>query len=133
MSFRNRLALLLLIILVSVQAATALFAYTYLRHTIVEQGKRELASATDAFMRQLNFLSDRVTDGVEVLALDYPLRAAIARHDEGTELSVLRNHGRRIGADRMMLVGLDGGIEVDSAAPDHARAPFPFSKLLRQA
>jgi len=133
MSFRNRLAVFLVAILVSVQAATAIFAYAYLRHTIVEQGKRELASATDAFMRQLNFLSDRVTDGVQVLALDYPLRAAIAHHDLGTELSVLRNHGRRIGADRMMLVGLDGGIEVDSAAPDHARAPFPFSRLLRQA
>jgi signal transduction histidine kinase len=133
MSFRNRLALLLLIILVSVQAATALFAYTYLRHTIVEQGKRELASATNAFMRQLNFLSDRVTDGVRVLALDYPLRAAIAHHDRGTELSVLRNHGGRIGAARMMLVGLDGDIEVDSGAHAHAGGPFPFSKLLRTA
>jgi signal transduction histidine kinase len=133
MSFRNRLALFLMAILVVVQVATAVFAYTYLRHTVVEQGERELASATDAFMRQLNFLSERVSDGVEVLALDYPLRAAIARHDEGTELSVLRNHGRRIGAARMMLVGLNGAIEADSAAPEIAGTNFPFARLLHAA
>jgi signal transduction histidine kinase len=133
MSFRNRLALFLMVTLICVQAATAMFAYAYLRHTIIEQGKRELASATDAFMRQLNFLSDRVTDAVDVLALDYPLRAAIARHDRGTELSVLRNHGRRIGASRMMLIGLDGSTEVDSIAPAKAGTVFPFSQLLRSA
>lgn len=133
MSFRNRLALFLMVILIGVQVATGLFAYAYLRHTIVEQGKRELASATDAFMRQLNFLSERVTDGVEVLALDYPLRAAIAHHDEGTELSVLRNHGHRIGAARMMLVGLGGAIEADSASPERVGGAFPFSSLLKAA
>jgi signal transduction histidine kinase len=133
MNFRNRLALFLMAILFGVQAATAIFAYAYLRHTVVEQGKRELSSATDAFMRQLNFLSERVTDGVQVLALDYPLRAAIARHDEGTEYSVLRNHGRRIGAARMMLVGLDGRLEADSDAPARSGSPFPFAKLLREA
>ncbi|MGD0193198.1 MAG: ATP-binding protein [Rhizomicrobium sp.] len=133
MSFRNRLALLLMVILICVQAATALLAYAYLRHTIIEQGRRELAAATDAFMRQLTFLSDRVTDAVAVLALDYPLRAAIAQHDHGTELSVLRNHGRRIGAERMMLVGLNGQTEADSSAPDIAGHPFPFPRLLDAA
>ena len=117
MSFRNRLALFLTAILIGVQLATAIFAYAYLRHDIIEQGKRELASATTAFMRQLAFLSERVSDGVKVLALDYPLRAAIARQDRGTELSMLRNHGARIGAMRMMLISLDGTVQADTAAP----------------
>ena len=133
MSFRNRLALFLMAILVTVQAATAIFAYTYLRHDIIDQGRRELASAMNAFTRQLNLLSQRVTDGVEVLALDYPLRAAIAKQDRDTELSVLRNHGRRIGATRMMLVALDGTISADTAAPAHGQRPFPFASLLQAA
>jgi signal transduction histidine kinase len=133
MSFRNRLALLLTVILIGVQVATAIFAYAYLRHDIVEQGKRELASATTAFMRQLAFLSERVSDGVKVLALDYPLRAAIARHDRGTELSMLRNHGARIGAMRMMLVSLDGTVQADTAAPESSGRPFSFQSLLQSA
>src|SRR5579862_9975554 len=98
MSFRNRLALFLMATLVCVQAATALFAYTYLRGQIVERGKRELSAAMQAFMRQVDFLAQRSTEGVQVLALDYALRSAIAKSDHDTELSVLRNHGHRIGA-----------------------------------
>lgn len=133
MTFRNRLALFLMAILVSVQVATALFAYAYLKHTIVEQGKRELAAAMGAFMRQMDLLSQRVTDGVDVLALDYPLRAAIARQDHGTELSVLRNHGGRIGATRMMLIGLDGRVITDTAGPRRAGDSFTFPSLLKSA
>ena len=117
MSFRNRLALFLIATLIAVQASTALFAYAYLRHDLIERGKRELTQAMVVFQRQLDFLSERVTDGVEVLSLDYALRSAIARSDQGTELSALRNHGNRIGATRMILVNLDGNISADTAAP----------------
>ncbi len=117
MNFRYRLALFLVITLVAVQGLSALFAYLYLRQSIVDQGKHELADATVAFSRQLNVLSERATEGVQVLSLDFALRQAIARQDRGTELSALRNHGRRIGAARMMLVGLDGRIAADTARP----------------
>src|SRR5580704_7656855 len=113
MSFRNRLALFLIVTLVAVQAATALIAYTFLRHDVIERGKHELSEAMVVFQRQLDFLSDRVTDDVHVLSLDYALREAIAKSDHGTEISALRNHGERIGASRMMLIGLDGIITAD--------------------
>ena len=96
MSFRHRLALFLVVTLVAIQLLTALFAYTYLRHDLVERGKRELVAEMGVFTRQLDFLSERVADGVQVLSLDYALRSAIAGHDYGTEISALRNHGRRI-------------------------------------
>jgi signal transduction histidine kinase len=133
MGFRNRLALFIMATLVCVQAATAIFAYAYLRAQLVEQGKRELSSAMQAFTRQLDFLSQRVTDGVQVLALDYALRSAIAKSDHDTELSVLRNHGHRIGAARMMLVTLDGTIAADTAETAQMGAAFPFAQLLRVA
>ncbi|HEY1615288.1 MAG TPA: ATP-binding protein [Rhizomicrobium sp.] len=133
MSFRNRLALFLIVTLVCVQAATAVFTYVYLRHDLEEQGKRELASNMAAFTRQLDFLSRRASDGVEVLALDYALREAIAARNEGTELSALRNHGMRIGATRMMLIGLDGAIAADTGGPSRRSGVFADAPLLEAA
>src|ERR1700761_7560482 len=125
MTFRQRLALFLVVTLAAVQVLTALVAYSYLRHSLVEKEKAELAAATQVFLRQLRVLSERVGDDVEVLSLDYALRQAIAQHDYGTELSALRNHGHRVGATRMMLVGLDGLITADTGDHAHTGA-FPY-------
>ena len=130
MSFRHRLALFLVVTLAAVQVLTALAAYSFLRHSLVDKEKAELAGATDVFLRQLGLLSDRVGDDVHVLSLDFALRQAIAQHDYGTELSALRNHGRRIGATRMMLVGLDGTISADTGAASDTGHAFVYSDLL---
>ncbi len=132
MNFRHRLTLFLVIALVAVQAATAFMGYLYLRTSAIEKGKRDLEAASGVFMRQLNLVSERVTDNVKVLSLDYALRQSIAQNDRGTELSALRNHGNRIGATRMMLIGLDGRISTDTGAPALHRS-FPFPDLLGEA
>ncbi|HEY4986824.1 MAG TPA: ATP-binding protein [Bradyrhizobium sp.] len=132
MSFSRRLALFLVITLATVQGLTALFAYTYLRADLVRRGEQELAAAMGVFARQLDFLSERVADGVEVLSLDFALRSAIAQRDYGTELSALRNHGHRIGATRMMIVGLDGIITADTGDRSRTGA-FPYPDLLKAA
>ncbi len=133
MGFRHRLALFLVVTLAAVQILTALVAYTYLRHSLVEKAKADLSAATGVFTRQLGILSERVADDVEVLSLDYALRQAIAQSDHGTELSALRNHGRRVGATRMMLIGLDGTISADTGAPNVYGGPFAFSGLLDES
>jgi signal transduction histidine kinase len=133
MSFRYRLALFLVVTLAAVQLLTAFVAYGYLRHSLVEKAKSELTAATGVFLRQLSVMSEQVADDVEVLSLDYALRQAIAQHDHDTELSVLRNHGRRVGATRMMLVGLDGTISADTGAPRVSGKAFTYSDLLDDA
>jgi signal transduction histidine kinase len=133
MSFRYRLALFLVVTLVAVQGLTAAFAYFYLRHNLVERGKRELLAEMGVFTRQLDFLSERVTDEVKIASLDYALRSAIAQHNRDTELSALRNHGQRIGATRMMLVSLDGSLETDTGALNRSGSAFPFADLLATA
>jgi signal transduction histidine kinase len=133
MGFRHRLALFLVVTLAVVQVLTALVAYSYLRHSLVEKEKRELAAATGVFLRQLGILSERVGDDVEVLSLDYALRQAIARKDYETELSALRNHGHRVGATRMMLVGLDGAITADTGAETDIGHAFAYSDLLDES
>jgi signal transduction histidine kinase len=132
MSYRNRLALFLIVTLVAIQGLTAVFAYVYLRQDLLARGTRELAAAMGVFTRQLDFLSERVADGVQVLSLDFALRSAIAQRDYGTEVSALRNHGRRIGASRMMIVGLDSVVASDTGEIAAGRA-FPYPSLLRNA
>ena len=133
MKFRNRLILFLVAALLIVQALTALAVYGFTRHLLVEQGKKQLAAAADVFVQQLDALSLRVTQEVQVLALDFALRQAIAQHDHETALSALRNHGRRVGATRMLLIGLDGAVTDDTQRPDYRGSGFPFSGLLEEA
>jgi signal transduction histidine kinase len=133
MSFGQRLALFLVATLAAVQVLTAVVAYSFLRHSLVDKEKTELAAATHVFLSQLGILSERVGDDVQVLSLDYALRQAIAQHDYATELSALRNHGRRVGATRMMLVGLDGRISADTGAAGATGRAFAYADLLDDA
>ncbi len=133
MSFRKRLALFLVAMLVIVQALTAVFTYGTIRSNLVERAKIQLATATNVLMKQLDVLGQRVGDDVEVLSLDYALRKAVAEHDPATALSALRNHGDRVGATRMMLVGLDGKVSADTADRYSPGTAFPFRALIQTA
>src|SRR6185503_6540740 len=133
LGFRQRLALLFIVTLIAVQGLTALFAYGVIRANLVEQGKNRLEATTQVFMRQLNVLSERVSDDVEILSLDYALRKAVAENDQATALSALRNHGNRIGATRMAIVALDGTITTDTTTSSAQGTAFPFTDLLDAA
>ena len=132
MSFRSRLIAFLIATLVVVQSLTAIVGYGVMRQDAIGRGKQELSNAVDAFKRQWDVFSRRVTDDVQVLSLDYALRQAIAQHDYETEFSALRNHGNRVGATRMMLVDLDGKVTADTAS-DAKAGTFPFGDILDEA
>jgi len=133
MSFRHRLAFFLIATLAVIQAVTIAFAYFYLRDGIVERAKRELTSAAHVFISQLAFTSEGAADDVKVLSLDYALRQAISQRDYQTEISALRNHGRRVHAARMMLVDLDGRTVADTGAPSSVGTAFGQTELLNRA
>jgi diguanylate cyclase (GGDEF)-like protein len=133
MGFRTRIAIFFVAALVMVQGVTALLVYRVARVELVAEGQRQLQVAADAFARQLDDVSGRVAAGVQVLALDFALRSAIAQHDEATLLSALRNHGRRVGAAQMLLVGVDGRVEADTRSQFASGAQFPYSDLVDHA
>jgi diguanylate cyclase (GGDEF)-like protein len=132
MRFRYRLASFLVLALVTVQALTGVLVYAVTRQQALVQGERELGASTVAFRRQLDDMADRVAGSVRILALDYALRSAIAQRDEATVLSALANHGRRVGATRMQLVGLDGRVQADTL-PGAGHAPFGYPDLLERS
>src|SRR6185295_4769123 len=112
---------------------TAVFVYGVVRRNLIDEGKRELTATAAVFNRHLTVLSERVSDDVGVLSLDYGLRKAVAERDSATALSALRNHGNRIGATRMLIVGLDGSITSDTTHPEAVGTDFPFAGLIESA
>ncbi|HWU75386.1 MAG TPA: EAL domain-containing protein [Rhodanobacter sp.] len=131
--FRLRLALFFVATLVLVQLLTASLVYEVTRQAMIAEGERQLSANAAAFVAQMDDISVRVAGNVEVLSLDYALRSAIAERDQGTVLSVLRNHGRRVGASRMLLIDLNGNVEVDTNPDRQPMKRFPFPDLIRRA
>jgi diguanylate cyclase (GGDEF)-like protein len=114
--FATKLSLFLAVTLVVIQLATGLATYSFIRDTLVDEGKVSLITARDQFIRQLDETERQVADGVKVLTLDFALRQSIAAHDRATVVSALRNHGQRVGATRLWLIETDGTIGADSAS-----------------
>lgn len=133
MSFRLRLILFIVAILAIIQIVTAALVYQSTREASIEAGQRQLNAAATAVVQQLDEVSVRVADAVQVMSLDYALRASIAQRDRQTVLSALRNHGRRVGATRMMLLDLDGRIAADTDGDPDVGQIFPFEELFNQA
>src|SRR3954466_6003953 len=131
--FRTRLALFFVATLILVQGITAVLAYDVARRQLVKEGGHQLSANANAFVAQMNDLSASVANGVQIMSLDYGLRSAIGGRDKETILSVLRNHGRRVGASRMQLLDLDGKVQADTASGAGDGQPFAFPDLLSRA
>jgi diguanylate cyclase (GGDEF)-like protein len=131
--FRLRLALFFVGMLAVVQLTTGALVYGVTRRALVVDGERQLVANAKAFAAQMDDVSARIAGNVRVMALDFALRQAIAEGDRGTVLSVLHNHGRRVGASRMQLINLDGAIVADTA-DEHANGKtFAFTDLIQRA
>jgi diguanylate cyclase (GGDEF)-like protein len=132
LSLRRRLALLLVAALALVQGATMLVLYTRTRVQIEADAQVRLGQAQLLFDQHLAELGDRLAESARILALDFALREAVATDDRATASSALRNFGRRIGASRMQLIGLDGTIRGDSGGGASIER-FAYPELLKAA
>lgn len=92
----------------------------------------ELIAGTQLFNRLLEQDRQRLVQGARLLSADYAFREAIASGDKATIGSVLANHGKRIDAALMMLIGLDQKVIADTVDAG-ANEPFFFPKLLADA
>ncbi|MFC5568751.1 putative bifunctional diguanylate cyclase/phosphodiesterase [Lysobacter yangpyeongensis] len=133
MGFRFRLASFFVVALVLVQVLTGVLVYQVTRHELIGEGQRQLQGASQSFAHQFQDMSERAAASVKVLAQDFALRSAVAQGDEATVVSALRNHGRRVGAAQMLLVGVDGSVEADTAQQLRKGAPFPYPDLVDRA
>ena len=107
---------MLLMLLIVARSGEAIIATESERQ--LSAGARNVGNLIDRDRRQLELAAS-------VLSGDFSFREAIATQDRATVLSVLRNHGSRIGARVMMVLSLRG--EVICCAPQRTMAVAAMS------
>ena len=83
--------------------------------------------------RILDTRARQLSDSLSLLVRDFPFREAVASADLPTVISVLENHGKRIDADVVVLVGLDGTVTADTVGGRMVGQRFPFADMLHVA
>ena len=103
-----RIAAWTALILLSVQIG-GLFLFEHIgRSSALDEVRAQLETGDRVFARLLEQRADQLAQAARVLAADYGFRAALQSSDRDTVVSALENHGSRIGARQMLLIGLDG-------------------------
>ncbi|MFA3791583.1 EAL domain-containing protein [Aliiglaciecola sp. SL4] len=103
----------------------------------IDQAKLQLANdlkvAESVFTQVLDARETQLIDLADVLTSDYGFKAAIGSQDSPTIDSVLVNHGKRISADLMALISLDGTITNSTSDSLTIGNEFPFTQFIEQA
>ncbi|HEX5865824.1 MAG TPA: EAL domain-containing protein [Casimicrobiaceae bacterium] len=132
LNLQTRIIALFVLLMVLVQLGGFVLINTVGMAAARKTAGDELVAGARVFDRLLEQDTQRLAQGARLMSADYAFREAIATGDADTITSVLANHGRRIDADVMMLIGLDQRVIADTldATPG---AAFPFPALLAKA
>jgi diguanylate cyclase (GGDEF)-like protein len=123
--FVGLLALVMALILVLVTRSN--------ERIVATEMERELFAGTHAFMLLIEQNQRQLETAATVLSADFAFRGAIATQDRATVLSVIRNHGFRIGAQVMMVISPEGRLIADTQRDVEDSRPFAFPELLSAA
>jgi len=110
LSFRNRLLILLIGLLVSAETVTFFTALARTAATERQRADEQLVAGAHIAKRLLEYRERQLANAVAVLATDYGLRDAVSSGDSPTVASALSNHARRVGADVTLALDLDGKV-----------------------
>jgi diguanylate cyclase (GGDEF)-like protein len=132
-TLERRIALVFVGLLVLVMFLTLFLVARSGEAIIAAESQRQLAAGARNFATLIDRDQRQLELAAGVLSGDFSFREAIATQDRATVLSVLRNHGSRIGARVMMVVSLEGAVMVDTQRPGASPRPFPFSEMLNSA
>lgn len=132
-SFQGRLVFFILALVSLVQVIVFLTVDV----TNTSHARQQIAAALDNGVHTFHQLMDTRTaqlgESVRILAGDFAFKTAIASGDVPTIESVLLNHGSRVGADAMLLAGLDFRLIAETPPITFGVLPEPLLVLLRRA
>ncbi len=131
-SLQTRIIALFVLLMVVVQVGGFVLINTVGMASARKTAGDELAAGARVFDRLLEQDTQRLVQGARLLSADYAFREAIATGDAETITSVLANHGERINADVMMLVGLDQRVIADTLGATTGET-FAYPALLARA
>jgi diguanylate cyclase (GGDEF)-like protein len=113
-SFQARIAGVLVLLLLVVIGALYAAVQTATNAAVRSQAREQLDVGSLVFQQLLEVRGRQLHDAVQVLAADFGFKDAVASGDTETIRSALANHGARINASAVMMLGLDGNLEVSS-------------------
>ena len=113
-SFQARIASVLILLLLVVVGALYFAVQAATNVAVRSQAREQLDVGTRVFEQLLDVRGRQLHDAVQVLAADFGFKTAVASGDRATIRSALANHGTRINADAVMMLGLDGSLAVST-------------------
>ena len=113
-SFRNRLLVLIIGLVIAAQTVTLLAVLGRTQSAVRSRANEQLNAGAAVARRFLDYRATQLANAVGVLAADFGLREAVASGDKATIMSAARNHARRIGADLLLVLDVDGKVMVAS-------------------
>ncbi|MFP6801019.1 MAG: EAL domain-containing protein [Pseudomonas sp.] len=113
-SFQARIAGVLVLLLLVVVGALYVAVQTATNAAVRSQAREQLDVGSLVFQQLLEVRGRQLHDAVQVLAADFGFKDAVASGDTETIRSALANHGARINASAVMMLGLDGNLEVST-------------------
>lgn len=125
MTFRRRVFVVLLVLVVLIESATFLAVLNTTRHNIIGLGFEQLEAGARVFDNAIDNRARELATGVGILTSDFGFKRAVAGGDAPTILSALANHGARINADLAMFIDRDGSIRASTASGTGEQFPFP--------
>ena len=131
MTFRSRLLITMLSMVILAQIVTAAATLSTIRSDILASGQRNLDVGLGVLREVLDARGQRLRDTVDILTDDFGFKSAVATKDTSTLESVLINHGGRAGADMVLLADPDGRLLASSH--HQAGSQLPFKGLWRSA
>ncbi len=132
-SFQARVASVLILLSLVVIGALYFSVKAATRSAVRGQALAQLDVGTRVFERLLDARGRRLADGVQLLAADFGFRDAVASGDSATMRSVLLNHGKRINANDMILLGMDGNVLASTVEEVPEGSTFRYDQALREA
>jgi diguanylate cyclase (GGDEF)-like protein len=135
-SLRARIALIVAVLLLAVQVLGMTAVSTIMASNARRDVDERLQVAQGVFRQVVQSHRDRLTQAAMVVAADFGFREAVASDNQATIVSALRNHGDRISADLVMLLGLDGDLVADTrdaAEGGKAAHAFAYPALIAEA
>lgn len=133
LSFQARIAGVLIALVLVVIGALFVSVKFATSDAVRSQAQAQLEVGSRVFERLIDLRGRRLRDAVQLLSADFGFRDAVASADASTIRSVLLNHGGRINASDMFLLGMDG-IVVASTEPEVAEgSKFVYDQALRSA
>ncbi len=131
-SFQARIASVLILLLAVVVGALYFSVQTATNAAVRTQAREQLEIGTRVFEQLLDVRGRQLHDAVQVLAADFGFKAAVASGDTATIASALANHGARINAGVVMLLGLDDRLQASTDSRITEQTAARLSTQVRQ-